>query len=65
MLNGNGHGKVLWWVLGGFVAPMVLAVFNTVFTSAQRLSTLEAEFKDIHQRFERIERKIDLLIERR
>ncbi len=62
--NGNGN-KVLWWILGGILGPMILAMVNTVFSSTQRLAALEAEFKDIEQRFERIERKIDHLIERR
>ena len=60
--NGNGsHGKILWWVLGAVVGPLILATVNTVQGTVNRVSVLEAEFSEIKHQLGNIERKLDRL----
>jgi hypothetical protein len=69
--NGNGvtQSRVLWWLIGSIFAPLTLALSGTVLnlgiTSAQRISTLEAQFHEVHDRLENIDRKLDRLLETR
>jgi hypothetical protein len=71
MSNGNGSApnRLLWWVVAGILGPIVLAVFShatsTIYSSAQRITRVEAEQEDSGRRLERIERKLDQLLERR
>ena len=69
MNNGNGQNKLLWWLLGGILGPVLLAVFShatsTIYSSAQRLSRVETEQDEAKYRLQRIETKLDLLLERR
>ena len=68
-MNTNGHPKLLCWISGAILGPIVLAAFNhlmiTAYRTSERASALEAEFRTVLQRLERLERKIDLLLERR
>jgi hypothetical protein len=65
----NGQHKLLWWITGAVLGPVFLMVFglvvNTTFGNSQRLSGLEAEGAETHRRLDRIERKLDQLLERR
>jgi hypothetical protein len=55
--------------VAGILGPIVLAVFShattTIYSSAQRITRVEAEQEDAGRRLERIERKLDQLLERR
>ena len=66
--NGQGH-RLLWWITGSILGPIVLAVFThsaaTIGASAQRVTRLEAEQEEVQRRLERIEQKLDRLLERR
>jgi hypothetical protein len=70
-INGNGgtQSRFLWWVVGSIFAPLTLALTGTVLnlgiTSAQRISTLEAQFHELHQRLELIDRKLDRILDAR
>lgn len=65
----NGQPKWLWWITGGLLAPLVLVVFGhefrTTHETAQRVSAVEAITQEMRYRLERIERKLDQLLERR
>jgi hypothetical protein len=65
----NGQHKLLWWLIGAVLGPLLLAAFgnllSTTYTTSERASGLEAESRALHQRLERIERKLDQLLERR
>lgn len=66
--NGNGNGgpsKVLWWILGGIIGPMILALANTVQGSSNRIAVLEAEFREIKSNLTIIQQKLDRLFDRR
>ncbi len=64
--NGNGsQGKVLWWILGAILGPLILATLNTVQGTVNRVSTLEGEFREIKHQLGNIERKLDRLSERK
>jgi hypothetical protein len=69
--NGNNatQNRFLWWVIGSIFAPLTLALAGTVLnlgiTSAQRISTLEAQFHEVHQRLENIDRKLDRILDTR
>jgi hypothetical protein len=64
---GNTQNRFLWWVVGSIFAPLTLALAGTVLnlgiTSAQRISTLEAQFHDLYQRLENIDRKLDRILD--
>lgn len=68
-MNGNGQSKVLWWISGAILGPIVLAALNhlmvTAYRTSERAGVLETEFRTFHQRLERLEGKIDVLLERR
>lgn len=67
-MNGNHQNKVLWWLLGAVLAPMVLTgathTLTTVYANAQRVSALEVEVQDLRRHLSSIETKIDRLLER-
>ena len=68
-MNANGQPKLLWWITGAILGPIVLAALNhlmvTAYRTSERASALETEFRTFHQRLDRLERKIDVLLERR
>jgi len=68
-MNGNGQPKLLWWISGAILGPIVLAALNhlmvTAYRTSERTSALEAEFRMVHERLGRLEGKIDVLLERR
>jgi hypothetical protein len=67
--NNTAQSRLLWWLIGSIFAPLTLAMTGTVLnlgiTSAQRISTLEAQFHEVHQRLETIDRKLDRILEGR
>ena len=67
--DANGQHRALWWISGAILGPIVLAVFgslmNTTLATSERTGALQAQYREIDQRMQRIERKLDLLIERR
>jgi hypothetical protein len=66
--NGNGQ-RPWWWLLGALLVPLILASFGhllqTTYSSAGRLSGLETLQETNQRRLERIEHKLDQLLERR
>jgi hypothetical protein len=68
-MNTNGQPKLLWWISGAILGPIVLATLNhvmvTTYATSEKASALEAEFRAFHQRLDRLDRKIDLLLERK
>jgi hypothetical protein len=68
--NGNnGQHKILWWIIGAVLGPIVLAVFghmlDTTYTDSQKISALEAVLHEVHLHIDRVERKLDQLLDRR
>jgi hypothetical protein len=63
----NGNNRIVTWIAGAILVPIVLAVFtsmlSTTNSSSQRISRLEAEFQEIRDNVLRVERKIDWLVE--
>lgn len=68
-MNGNSNGSRLsWligWVLGGLIGPLILAIANTTFTSANRIAVLEAQYRELKHTLDLIERKLDRVLERK
>lgn len=62
-LNGN---KVVWWVIGT-VTTITMGVgagtFSTLRTSSERIAVLESQVADTRLHLQRIERKLDRLLE--
>jgi hypothetical protein len=65
----NGQPKLIWWISGAILGPIVLAALNhlmvTTYATSQKASALESEFRALHQRLDRIEKKLDNLGERK
>jgi hypothetical protein len=65
-LNGNGtNGKLLWWLIGGIITPLIITAFNTLVGDSKRVAALESVFQDVERRLERMETKLEKLLERR
>jgi hypothetical protein len=62
-LNG---GKLVWWLIGT-VTTVVLGVgagtFSTLRSNSERIAVLESQVADTRQHLQRIERKLDRLLE--
>jgi len=70
MNNGTAQApKLLWWITGAILGPIVLAALNhlmaTTYATSQKAAALESEFRALHQRLDRMERKLDHLVERK
>ena len=63
--NGNGNGKILWWIVGGILTPFILSSINTLIGDSKRVAGLEAVIQDFDRRLERVENKIERLLERK
>jgi hypothetical protein len=64
----NGNGKALWWIIGLLTTVLLGVAGNTLTTQqhhTERIATLEAEAHGMNDRLQRIEHKLDLLLERR
>jgi hypothetical protein len=65
-VTGNGHStKLLWWLIGGILTPLIITAFNTVAGDSKRVTALETTMQDLDRRLERVENKIDRILERR
>jgi hypothetical protein len=65
-VTNNGHSsKLLWWLIGGILTPLIITAFNTVTGDSKRVTVLEATMQDLDRRLERVENKIDRILERR
>jgi hypothetical protein len=61
----NGNGKLLWWLIGGILTPLIITAFNTITGDSKRVTALETVFQEVDRRLERLENKIEKLLERR
>ena len=65
----NGNKPLLWWLLGGIVAPLLVGTLSHLFSACaqhgERLSILESKNHEVSRRLQEIERKIDELLRRR
>jgi hypothetical protein len=61
----NGNGKLLWWLIGGILTPLIITAFNTITGDSKRVTALEAVFQEVDRRLERLENKIEKLLDRR
>jgi hypothetical protein len=63
------NSKILPWIAGAILLPIVLGVFGTftrtVIDNTSRIGTVEGEFHETQYRLKRIEDKIDRLLDRR
>ncbi len=68
-MNGNGKpeygSKLVWWLIGGIITPIALTAFNTIAGDSKRVSAIEAIVREVDRRLERLETKIENLLERR
>jgi hypothetical protein len=64
----NNQHKILWWIVGALLGPIILAVFgnlmNTILTTTQRTSVLETHWHEVDRRMHRMEHKLDQLLDR-
>jgi hypothetical protein len=64
----NGNGRLTWWLIctiGTMLAGAVAGAFTTIRTSAERIAVLESRETDTRSRLQRIEEKLDNLLDRR
>jgi hypothetical protein len=59
------NGKVLWWIVGGILTPLLFSLFSTFVGNVKDVTRLEAVIESIDRRLERLENKIEKLLERR
>ena len=64
--NGNGQGKILWWVIG-LLSTIILGLgshnLTTTSNNTARISVLESHVMDHKEALVRIERKLDRVLE--
>jgi hypothetical protein len=69
MSNGNGPTRPWWWLVGAVLVPVALACFgnllHTTYSSAERVSALESAGEAVRRQLQRIESKLDRILERR
>jgi hypothetical protein len=67
--NSNGPNRPWWWLVGAVLVPLTLASFgnllHTTYSSAERVSSLESAGEAVRRQLQRIEHKLDRLLERR
>lgn len=65
----NGQGRPWWWLVGAVLVPISLAFFgnllHTTYSGAERVSALEARQDAVQRQLQRIEQKLDHLLEQR
>ncbi len=66
MTNGNGgpSNKILWWLIGGVLTPIILTALNTLSATVSRVSVIERTIQEVDRRLDSLDRKIDRLIDR-
>jgi hypothetical protein len=63
--NGNG-ARYYWWAMGiaaTLLSGAVAATVHTIHNSSERIAVLESQERDTRQKLDRIENKLDLLLE--
>ena len=63
--NGNSNSKLLWWLIGGIITPLIFTAVNTITGDSKRVTALETVIQDVDRRLERLENKIEKLLERK
>jgi hypothetical protein len=67
LTNGSPQQLVVW-IATAILVPVLLSIFSTLaaltISSSQRISSLEAEFRELKANLVRIESSIDRLLER-
>jgi hypothetical protein len=63
--NGAPSNRVLWWLIGGILTPLIITAFNTITGDSKRVAALETVFQEMSRRLERMEGKIERLLERK
>ena len=65
----NGNKTILWWILGGIVAPLLVGAVSHFLTACaqhgERISILSSKHHEVTRRLEDIEHKLDQLLQRR
>jgi hypothetical protein len=59
------NGKVLWWIVGGILTPLLFSLLSAIVGNVKDVTRLEAVIESIDRRLERLENKIEKLLERR
>jgi hypothetical protein len=59
------NGKVFWWIVGGICTPLLLSFLSMFIGNVKEVTRLEAVIESIDRRLERLENKIEKLLERR
>jgi hypothetical protein len=62
----NGTGRYYWWLMGiaaTLLSGGVAATMHTIHSSSERIAVLESQERDTRQKLERIENKLDILLE--
>ena len=62
---GAPNGKIFWWLVGGILTPLMFSLFTTITGNAKDVTRLETVIESIDRRLERLENKIEKLLERR
>lgn len=66
--NGNGNKSLIPWVTGVVLAPVFMTVFanlfSTTFMNRERTAALEADYRQIKSQLDRIDTKLERLLER-
>jgi hypothetical protein len=67
----NGNGKMTWWIIGllstiviGGGSSWVGSVYTQIRHHGERIAVLEAQIQDSRQQLQRINHKLDQLLER-
>jgi hypothetical protein len=62
---GAPNGKIVWWLVGGILTPLMFSVFTAFVGNVKDVTRLEAVIESVDRRLERLENKIEKLLERR
>ena len=62
---GAPNGKIFWWLVGGILTPLMFSLFSIIFGNAKDVTRLETVIESVDRRLERLENKIEKLLERR
>jgi hypothetical protein len=63
----NGSGRYYWWLMGiaaTLLSGGVAATMHTIHSSSERIAVLESQERDTRQKLERIENKLDILLQK-
>ncbi len=63
--NGPPNGKIVWWLVGGMLTPLFLSFLSMFIGNVKEVTRLEAVIESVDRRLERLENKLEKLLERR